>query len=266
MFKRSAAIAAFSLVCLMLAGITVAAATNGTGFQYQYNAGNQQVTLTTPKLDIRVTTGGNVPHFMFWDPNIAQANHRIIYHVQFVQLIEFNDTDGDGVYSPGSDMVVAPILALGSVDWLFIGFITEEDNGDVTAIHFNFTLNEVDGSRYDSLYMELRCHVNAIKTNELKFDIVMMGWPWANNESLLALRWDLMIQSQDYKHTNMPTSFIMRIKRSSLMGPSSPTNTLRMRVMTPSLLIIASKINPTKPQYIWCIPISVIPFLNTIQL
>lgn len=195
MFPRSAAVAALSLAFLMVAGFMATAAADGTGFQWQYDAGNKQVTLTTPKLDIRVTTGGQVPHFMFWDPTITDPNLRLTYHVQFQQLIEFNDTNGDGVYTSGTDTNVR-ILALAAINWTFSGFLTEETNGSLTAIHFNFTLADVQPPHgYEELFVQLRCHVNTSKPEELKFDVVISGWPWANSNTYLALRWDLMVQS-----------------------------------------------------------------------
>lgn len=191
----------------MLFSLSLAGTTAAQGLGYQYDPGARQVTLVTPAINVRVSTGGNVPHFMFWDPNFVDPNTRLTYHVQFYQLIEFNDSNGDGSYTNGTDVVMAPILGLGRVAWDFSGFLTEEDNGQTTAVHFNFTLDEVQGPgmQYDELYMELRCHINTTNDNELKFDIVISGWPWVNNDTHLALRWDLMVQSPGtftYRHAH----------------------------------------------------------------
>lgn len=203
--RPTLAIAAIVLSFLMISSLPLASATVAQGFQYQYNAMNKQVTLTTPALDVRVTTGGNVPHFMFWDPTYTDISTRLVYHVQFYQLIEFNDTDDDGLYTNGTDQVVAPILGLARVEWDFSGFTTEEDDGTVTAVHFNFTLTDVQGPGplYPDLFLQLRCHINTTNDNELKFDIVISGWPWTSTETYLALRWDLMIQipgAHTYQH------------------------------------------------------------------
>jgi hypothetical protein len=142
---------------------------------------------------------------MFWDPNISAANERVTYHVQFYQLIEFNDTDQDGTYTSGGDLVIAPILAMAAIDWDFSGFITEEEDSVVTAVHFNFTLAAVQVAGYDDLYVQLRCHVNTTHPDMMKFDIVIQGWPWTHNESYLALRWDLMVQAPGtltYQHAH----------------------------------------------------------------
>ncbi len=199
------ALIAIALSVIMLSSLSFAGLTSAQGLGYQYDAGNRQVTLTTPAINVRVSTGGNVPHFMFWDPNFVDPNTRLTYHVQFHQLIEFNDTNDDGTYTNGTDHVVAPILGLGSVSWDFSGFLTEETDGETTAVHFNFTLESVQGPRpeFDDLYMELRCHINVTNSNELKFDIVISGWPWAHDDTYLALRWDLMVQSpgtHTYRH------------------------------------------------------------------
>lgn len=198
--RSRVAIIALGLVFIMVASTTTMAVTNGQILHYQYNQGSKQVTLTSTGIDIRVTTGGNVPHFMFWDPNITQANLRVIYHVQFYQLIEFNDTNDDGTYTPGTDQVVAPILGLASVDWIFSGFQIEEEDSIVKAVHFNFTSESVQGHHHPDLYIQLRCHVNITNANELKFDIVLSGWPWTYNDTYLALRWDLMVQSPGMLH------------------------------------------------------------------
>lgn len=201
--RTTLAIAALALSMLMVSSLPVTTATAAQGFMYQYNPGSQQVTLTTPTLDVRVSTGGNVPHFMFWDPTFVDPSTRLTYHVQFVLLIEFNDTNSDGIYTPGTDQVIDPNLALGAIDWDFSGFLTEEDAGTTTAVHFNFTLNDVQRPGFDNLYMELRCHINATNDNSLKFDIVISGWPWTNNDTSLALRWDMLVQSpgtHTYRH------------------------------------------------------------------
>ena len=199
------AITALVFGVIMLSGLSLAGITAAQGLAYQYDPGARQVTLVTPSIDVRVSTLGNVPHFMFWDPNFVNPSTRLTYHVQFYQLIEFNDTNDDGNYTNGTDQVVAPILGLGRVAWDFSGFVTEEEDSTTTAVHFNFTLNEVQGPgiQYPDLHMELRCHINVTNDNELKFDVVISGWPWTNSESHLALRWDLFVQSpgtHTYRH------------------------------------------------------------------
>lgn len=195
--RSTLAVAALALSMLMVSSFPLTAITTAQGLSYQYNPGARQVTLITPAIDVRVSTGGNVPHFMFWDPNFVDPNTRVTYHVQFFQLFEFNDTNGDGTYTNGSDHVIGPILGLGRVVWDFSGFLTEEADGTTSAVHFNFTLNEVQGlgMSYPDLYMELRCHINTTNDNELKFDIVISGWPWMELDTYLALRWDLLLQS-----------------------------------------------------------------------
>lgn len=203
--RTTLAVAAVALSLLMVSSSSVLATTNGQSIQYQYTPGNKQATLITPTLDVRVSTDGNVPHFMFWDPTFTDPTTRIIYHVQFIQLLEFIDTNSDGTFTPESDQVLDPILGLGRVDWDFSGFLAEEEDDITTAVHFNFTLNYVQGTDFETLDMELRCHINATNNNELKFDIVISGWPWAQPDTFLALRWDLMVTTpgtHQYQHAH----------------------------------------------------------------
>jgi hypothetical protein len=205
--RSKLALVAVTFSVIMLFSMSLAGTAAAQGIGYQYDPGARRVILETPTINVHVSTGGNVPHFMFWDPNFVDPNTRLTYHVQFYQLIEFNDSNGDGSYTNGTDWVMAPILGLGRVAWDFSGFLTEENNSQTTAVHFNFTLDEVQGPgiQYDDFYMELRCHINTTNDNELKFDIVISGWPWVNNDTHLALRWDLMVQSPGtftYRHAH----------------------------------------------------------------
>ena len=193
--KRAAVVASLGLVLLLVASTSVTAAANGTGLQWQYDALHQQVTLTTEELIVRVSSGGEVPHFLFWAPNTTGSPAQVTYHVQFHQIIEFNDTDADAAYTPETDIVVHPILSLAAIRWNFSDFVTDQEDDTVTLVHFNFTLDEVQGQGYDDLFVQLRIHMNASTPNELKFDIVISGWPWTHPDTFLALRWDLMIQS-----------------------------------------------------------------------
>lgn len=203
--KRAVIIAPVCLALLLFASVSVTAANNGNGFMWEYDAPHQQVTLATEEMTVRVTTGGEVPHFLFWATNATGNPAAVTYHVQFYQLIEFNDTDADETYTVGTDIVARPILALGAIRWNFSDFITGEEDGTVTEIHFNFTLDEVQSPGYDDLFIQLRCHMNATNPDDLKFDIIISGWPWAYSDTYLALRWDLMVQApgqHTYQHAH----------------------------------------------------------------
>lgn len=202
--RSTLALVAIALSVLMLSTLPLAAAQTPEGILYQYQIGDKQVTLTTPTVVIRVSAGSAVPHFMFWSPAL-NPSLRTIYHVQFYQLFEFNDTNDNQAYDNGTDFVYDPVLGLGRIVWDFSGFQTEESEGVTTAVHFNYTLSEVQGTGpiYPDLYMELRCHINITNDNELKFDILISGWPWMHTDSSLALRWDLMVQTpgtHTYRH------------------------------------------------------------------
>ena len=193
-FLSTAAVAAIGLALLMVTGFTATVAANGCCFQYGYDQTHHQVTMTTPSLDIRVTTGGEVPHFLFWNPNATDMD-RVTYHVMFNQLLEFVDSDEDGTYTPGTDMLTSQVFSLSGIHWDFSGFTTDTDaNGTITAVHFNFTTDSVPIYGFQDLFIQLRCHVTIEELAAMKFDVVISGWPWARSDSYLALRWDITVQ------------------------------------------------------------------------
>lgn len=188
---------------LLLAAMTVAllgigvpaVAAQSTGIQYNNSAGI--VTLSTDYIDMRITGVGETPHFHWYDPNTPDVD----YHVMFVKLFEVNDTNADGVFDNGVDPMVGPVFALPTSDWDFSGFDLVETSGNVTAIHFNFTTTTTHdprptGGGYGNLpdvnsfdvYVQIRVHMDLTNPGEIKFDLIIEGWDWTYDDSLLVFQ------------------------------------------------------------------------------
>lgn len=190
--------ATLALFALMLVGIGLPLATaQGNSIEYQYSAGI--VTLTTDDIAIKVTGNNQAPHFHWWDPNTPTVD----YHVMFVKMFEANDTNADGAFTNSTDHIIGAPFALPTTNWDFSGFETEEEDGNTTAVHFNFTTNseydprpEGTGIDYGMLpsmsafnvSIEVRVHLNLTNPGEMKFDLVVDGWEWTYEDSILVLQ------------------------------------------------------------------------------
>jgi hypothetical protein len=144
----------------------------------------------TSGLAVKVTAGGNVPHFHFWDPNSNETD----YHVLFARLFEVNDTNDNGAYDKGEDSPVGTPLALPSQGWDVSDFNVVNDE----SIHFNFTHEPDTGVGIPSdiageVYIQLRVHLYAANPDELKFDILISDWDWESNETLLVLHFTVSL-------------------------------------------------------------------------
>ncbi len=182
-------------ILMLMVGVPLAAAQNN-GLQYQESAGI--VRLTTEDIDIRITGVSEVPHFHWWDPD----NPNVDYHVMFVSMFEANDTNSDGIFENGVDARIGAPFALPTTDWEFSGFLEETDGENVTAIHFNFTSTETHdprptgGSEYGNLpdlpefdvTIQLRIHLDLETPGEFKFDVIIDGWDWTYDDSILVMQ------------------------------------------------------------------------------
>ena len=193
--NRNYAIAAFAVLLLGL-GVPLVAAQNN-GVQYQQSAGI--VTLTTDDIEIRITGANQVPHFHWWNPN----NPTVDYHVMFVKLFEANDTNTNGAFDLGTDVMIGSPFALPTTNWDFSGFEVETDGESVTAIHFNFTTTSSfdprgagssgeagtipDMVEFD-VYMQIRVHLDMNSPEEFKFDVIIDGWEWTYDDSILVMQ------------------------------------------------------------------------------
>jgi len=193
--NRKATLAMFAL---MLVGVGVPlAAAQGNSIQYQYSAGI--VTLETNDIAIKVTGNNQAPHFFWWDPDAPDVD----YHVMFVKIFEANDTNSDGVFENGTDHIIGAPFALPTTNWEFSDFLVEDDGENVTAVHFNFTTTAEHDPRPEGAGMdfgmlpslpafdvtiEIRVHIDATNPGEMKFDLVVDGWNWTYENSILVLQ------------------------------------------------------------------------------
>lgn len=183
-------------VLIVGVGVPLAAA-QGNSIESQYSAGI--VTLTTDDISIKVTGNNQAPHFHWWDPN----NPAVDYHVMFVKMFEANDTNADGIFENSTDQIIGAPFALPTTGWEFSGFEEEMEGDNVTAVHFNFTTTaEYDprpegmGMDYGNLpsmpafdvYIQVRVHLNLSTPGEMKFDLIVDGWQWTYEDSILVLQ------------------------------------------------------------------------------
>lgn len=186
-----------ALFALMLIGMGVPlAAAQSTGILYQHAAGI--VSLETDDIAIKVTGNDQAPHFHWWDPDTPDVD----YHVMFVRMFEANDTNADGVFENDTDIMIGAPFVLPTVGWIFSGFETVEDNGNTTEVHFNFTTEAtfdprpegtgVDYGHLPSLpsfdvNVSVNVHMNLSNPGEFKFDLVVEGWSWTYEDSILVI-------------------------------------------------------------------------------
>ena len=168
---------------------------------------NGQLTLQTDKLIVRVTglsgTGSdNMPHVIFWNP----FDNNTVYHLKFIQLIEFIDENGDQVFQYNETAPGDPVFSLAASKWNFSGFVEEAD-----GVSCNFTLDSshipLGWLDLSGFTMILAVHIYSVDHQiildgenttvaglyEVKVDIIMSDWDWQSFDpaTMLALRMDL---------------------------------------------------------------------------
>ncbi|MCG3221601.1 MAG: hypothetical protein H7641_09505 [Candidatus Heimdallarchaeota archaeon] len=178
------------------------------GIDYEWK--NGIATVETENVTISVNTFGNLPGFHY---KLASG---LNYTVIFKQLIEYEDLNEDGVFQSNESLTGMPFLTLTSISWIFSDFDVEETEGLVTAIHFNFTADEIIGVLYDDLDITIAMHLyledqvidgyELVGGTELKFDLYINGWPWDADTNLLALRFDIILSEgmQVRNQLNLP--------------------------------------------------------------
>lgn len=172
------ALALFALTIVGL-GVPMANAADNTGILYQHSAGI--ATLETDSIAVRVTGNNQAPHFHWWN----LTNPVTDYHVMFVKMFNANDTNADGKYETSVDTILGDPFMLPTTGWNFSDFLVIEDEGIATEVHFNFTTTESDPS------ITVCVHIYADKPNEFKFDVIVDGWDWADEDSILVLMFTL---------------------------------------------------------------------------
>ncbi|MDF1539712.1 MAG: hypothetical protein P1Q69_12500 [Candidatus Thorarchaeota archaeon] len=191
-----------SLLAVLMLGIgipSVMAQSNSL----QYSHSNGIVTLSTDTLEVRVSGINQVPHFHWWSP----INESVDYHMYFLGLFEANDTNTDGTFTRGTDTLVGPRFMLPVIGWEFSGFLNETEGEEVTAVHFNFTTTSEfdprpggfmgdfgmfpDLSEFD-VTIQIRVHIDMANPSEIKFDVVIEGWNWTYEDSILVMQFTVV--------------------------------------------------------------------------
>lgn len=204
----------FALALTALLASLPFVAAQSTGIQYQH--ANGVVTLTTDDIGVKVSAVNNVPHFQFWDD--SDDTPGADYHVTFSKLFEANDTNNNGAYDAGVDQRYGDPYTLPTDDWEFSGFATDEEDGTVIGVHFNFTnedtfvpptpvaLAEMPSTM--NLEIEIRVHINLTNSNEMKFDIKLEGWEWAYADSILVFQFTVAESEHSHQDgTGEPADF-----------------------------------------------------------
>ena len=184
-------------------------ARNRTGICHQYI--NGELDLQMDNFSIRILNE-TYPHFMFWNAMNQTGDQ---YHVRMMELVEFNDTNGDGIPQLSEEAPGQSALSLASGTWTISSIVTENDTDDnIIALHFNYTLTGIIIPKFSGLQFQLNFHMFMDNTTisdgevsvevaggqELKFDVILSGWPWYAEGNQLALRMDL--SSNKNRHVN----------------------------------------------------------------
>lgn len=204
----------FALALTALLASLPFAAAQSTGIQYQH--ANGVVTLTSDDIGVKVSAFNNVPHFQFWDE--SDDTPGADYHVTFSKLFEANDTNNNGAYDAGVDHRYGDPYTLPTDDWEFSGFATDEEDGIVTGVHFNFTNEDTfvpptpvvlaDIPTSMDLEIQIRVHINLTNSNEMKFDIRLEGWEWAYADSILVFQFSVAESEHGFQEgTGEPADF-----------------------------------------------------------
>ncbi|MFX0054953.1 MAG: hypothetical protein ACFFAX_01910 [Promethearchaeota archaeon] len=192
-------LAVFATMMVLASVPFVAAQPHHRMFQFEESLG--VVTITTGDIGVRVAADGEVPHFAWWNETDPGTDS----HITFNRLFEANDTNENGAFDRGIDYLVGSMFRLPMDDWEFSGFLTEEQNDVVTAIHFNFTNTntyEHDGPGMTmpgmpgmpghtnpmDVEIQIRIHFYLATPDQFKFDLMVSGWEWTSTNSILVFQ------------------------------------------------------------------------------
>jgi len=187
-----------AIMAVAMLGISLpSAAAQSHPLEYEHSAGI--VTLNTDDIEIRVVGANEQPHFHWWSPSVPDFD----YHMRFLSIYEVDDYNENGVYDHGLDPHISTKFMLPTTDWDFSGFETELEDGNVSAVHFNFTSlsgfdprpEGVEGewNQYPAIpdmdvYVQILVHIDMDRPGEVKFDLVIDGWVWTRDDSLLVFQ------------------------------------------------------------------------------
>ncbi|MCY3412711.1 MAG: hypothetical protein INQ03_13820 [Candidatus Heimdallarchaeota archaeon] len=165
---------------------------------------NGIVTLDTDKIVIEIKGGSNIPSFFFHE--VGEDTET--YKLQLDAIMEVVDNNSNGIYDLDEDKKVASsIISLATLNWEFSDLVEEKDGEEVTAVHFNITsTSEGAGNNptSDELFMQFRMHMDLNNSAEIKFDVVIDGYEFIEDNSIFVLAFKLtttnnenIVQSQN---------------------------------------------------------------------
>ncbi|UCH03582.1 MAG: hypothetical protein JSW05_08245 [Candidatus Thorarchaeota archaeon] len=202
------------VAAVLLATAPFAVAQHQHGFYYEHSFG--ETSITTGEIGVMVNSNGEVPRFRWWNESDPGTD----YHVMFSAFFEANDTDKDGAFTPGEDQHVGAIFPFPMVDWEFSGFVTEEQNDVVTALHFKFTSTDTISHHGPGMMthipgmsgmpghmspmdveIEIRVHFYLATPDQFKFDLRVSGWEWTYDDSILVFQF--IVAESQHLHSQM---------------------------------------------------------------
>jgi len=171
---------AVATVFLLILVLGLISSADAIGIEYSLDS--QGLEVTNGAFELNIEADGS-PHFRILDRGSVLSN----YHMLFINAFEYVDNNHDGVYISEHDLLLAPFVPLQTLDWVFGGFITEEESGNVVTLRFN--LSTVDGSipLHPNLWFGIQNHISIENQSVIKFDISIEGWSWQRLDSSLAI-------------------------------------------------------------------------------
>ena len=192
------------------------------------------VVVETNAMTIKLVGNENVPFYFFWPTNSPSEK----YKVQMYQFFEAIDIDQDGTYDQDSDTIVqGSVISLASLDWQFSDIITETDaQGDFVALHFNMTSQTKPGGSNvgsrASFTVQFRSHLFAENEAALKFDVVVEGYEFSNDEAMLVLAHKIFLtnDNNEMKQSENEVQFGNAFFEASDTAEATETGTVKVGV------------------------------------
>ena len=182
-----------------------------------YEENSNQITFKYYDLEFISKAGGSVPKFQFLKEAGFEFSEGFSFNVQFKSITEYMDYNEDGAFQydetglwkdiTPSGPVYSNVLALSAVDFTFDGFRVDyedvtEDQQEVTAVHFDYISESISVPNYTEFEITITVHMYLADQEiegyeimggaEMKFDVTMRNWPWQRDDSMLALRFDII--------------------------------------------------------------------------
>jgi len=215
--KRTNGLAVVTVFLLIL-GLGTISSADAVGIEYSLDSQGLEVTNGAFVLNIEADGG---PHYRIFDRGSYLSN----YHMLFINAFEYVDSNHDGVYKLEHDLLLPPILPLQTLDWIFGGFISGEESGNVVTLRFNLSSVDSLTPLHPNLWIGFQNHISIENQSVLKFDISVEGWSWQRTDSNLAIALVIATGSPSGEITERPdVDLFNRVITFDNAFISSPTN------------------------------------------